>query len=252
MMPRGVSPAGGFVLGLSIVGVILSGCAQVGNMAASVGVNMPGGIASAPTPLENLAGQDAIGPAIAAGAVAAGVASISGANDTESAAIGIFTAVATYTALEIANERRKAYATELAYIESEIAVANTALAKKKDELQQARTETTRVERLVKKLEADKRRNMNVAEEARRERDNLQRLNRGYEATLKGYEKALSYIDDVQASSVAKPGDDPKILKARLETLATRERDLRRQFAELSGIKERTEFAEGALNSLATN
>lgn len=207
------------------------------------------------SPVDQLARNDIVKSTVigAGGGAAAGcvIAEIAGANCGKGAAIGAAVGAAGGLAVgAIAADRRKTYTTEAAYLDTEIAATTTAVETKSAQLQHANAELKDTQTAVAALEAKHRKNINVSAEARTEIAALQTKIKDYNDTLATYQQSIQYLDEIAKTSQPKPGEDPAALKIRQAKLQEKKTDLQKQYAELTGIRDKTLVAVNKLERVA--
>ncbi len=209
------------------------------------------GCASTPTttssPVEKLARRDVRNSAFAGAALGALGGAIIGNNvgdrNAERGALIGATAGALIGAGvgKIAADRRRAFASEQAYLESEIAIANEAVDAKEKELVAAEAEIVRTDQLISELQQQRANNRNVSAAAESEIETLNNQIQGYESELLDYKNSIDYLKealDTSEQEAAQAGSDRMQVEALQEQLLAKRNDLESQYTRLSGIKER--------------
>lgn len=149
---------------------------------------------------------------------------------------------------EIIAERRKAYVTEQAYLDDEIAKTNVAIKTKQSDIQRARADLNQTRDEIDRLQTLQISSDAKAVEARKISGQLKTRLSHYNETLQNYQKSIDYLDGLIAAAPP-PGENVAALEKQKAQLLERRNALEAQLRELYDLGKETEAQQKRVNSL---
>tara|TARA_B100001971_G_C18257412_1_gene583369 strand:+ start:2162 stop:2914 length:753 start_codon:yes stop_codon:yes gene_type:complete len=217
--------------------------------------DQPATVEQVVTPVQDLARQDVLKSvvvgAVAGAATAYTITEATGGDDSEKwALIGAGVgAVGGLIAGNVAAKRRKAFASEQAYLEAEISDTKVAISSKEQQIVEAEARVRATQQTITDLQKRQAANEDISEAIQVELTQLGFDIKEYEATLARYEASLEYLEESLGKSKKREADTAHE-KAEVEALQaqlSRERGkLLGQFNRLNGIKESAEKSQQVL------
>jgi chromosome segregation ATPase len=138
----------------------------------------------------------------------------------------------------VAANRRKHYARENAFLDSEIQVADKAIVAKKNRITELENEVTRSKKKIDQLEEQHKKNVDISKDLEAEQKRLETAIASNTEELKRHEDAISYLNfSLESSKIeaAATEEERKEWVATSADLSARRTSLTDQFAALNGV-----------------
>lgn len=195
------------------------------------------------SPLDTLASRDVLTAAAVGAAVGGLIGGIVGNNVGDGNAVrGVAIGAAAGALLgagagAVAANRREQYATEKEYIDDEIRAASSAISAKEVQIAETERALAAERSTLASIRAEGRTTASTRAAAQESSNRLRQQIQQQDKTLREYEEAIAYIEEVERTSQPKAGEDLNALKRRQETLALKEKELKNQYNRLNGIRD---------------
>jgi len=190
------------------------------------------------TPIEQLAKND-VNTMVMAGAVVGGVTGAWWGDKKdkpfEGAAIGATLGAAIGKQVgQTAANRRKKYASEIAFLDAEISSTNKAIAARRSQVTETRSQSSRTRSAANRLRNQSNPDTSSVKNSLKEADTMIAENN---STINNYRVAIAYLDKVIASSSAQKDASGSSWRKRVSTLQQKRSALISQARELGGANE---------------
>ena len=218
-------------------------------------IDQPAAAEEVATPVQDLARQDVLKSvvvgAVAGAATAYTITEVTGGDDSEKwALIGAGVgAVGGLFAGNVAAKRRKAFASEQAYLEAEISDTKVAISSKEQQIVEAEARVQATQQTIADLQKRRAANEDISEAIQIELTQLDSDIKEYDATLARYEASLEYLEESLEKSKKREADtahEKAEVEALQAQLSSERGKLLGQFNRLNGIKESAEKSQQVL------